>query len=105
MANLYNVGDIVYLSESSKLGFLESYKVDGVRQNASGIWFYKIVVPSRPGDSFTFGDRNRLSRGYDFELCEDELTTLCDALDNAITKTQENLNLLIAKRDSQCNET
>ena len=69
MANLYEVNDLVYLSESAKLGFLESYQVSGVRQDASGEWLYLISVPQRSPTSLpTYGDRITLTKSIDFEL-------------------------------------
>ena len=104
--NLFEVNDIVYLAESAKLGSLESYSVSEIRQNSSGIWYYKISIPQRPPASLaTFGDRITLNRSFDFELAESELTTFCAALDLAISYLTNNLSRLNAIKASQCSSS
>jgi len=101
----YSVGDIVYLRKSANVGFIEAYKVDGVRQDSSGIWFYKIEIPAQPGTDRTFGDRISLRNGVVFELAEHELCTYCEALNIAIAAVRNNLNTLTALWEQHCSES
>ena len=103
-APVYQVNDVVYLIESAKVGFIESYQVSGVRQAASGAWLYKISVPSRPGRNATFGDRITLRTEIDFELAEAELTTYCEAVDFAIVFVTNNLAYLQSLKTAHCTD-
>lgn len=106
MSNQYNIDDVVYLTESARVGSLESYKVSGVRQDTSGLWYYKISIPSRiPGGGSTYGDRNTLRQDLDFELVESELTTYCNAINIAISVMEAGLARLVSLRDQQCSES
>lgn len=102
----YQVDDIVYLRESALVGSIESYRISGVRQDPSGSWLYMISVePRSPVSTTTVGDRNTLSRSYDFELAEVELTDYCSALALAITAATSNLSRLNALFAAHCEET
>ncbi len=98
------IGDEVYLVESAKLGFLESYQLTGVRRDPSdSTWMYSISVPGRPPlMNTTVGDRIRLTNPHDFELAEEELGTLCETLDLAIESKQRDLTALQSKKDALC---
>lgn len=104
MANpKFNVDEVVYLTESAKVGSIESYKVSGVRQDPSGAWLYRISIPRRPPNSnMTYGDRNALRRDLDFELSEDELTTFCNAVEIALVAAENNANRIRRLKDTYC---
>jgi len=95
--------DIVYLSESAKVGFIESYEVSGIRQDASGRWMYLIMIPHRPSaGNATYGDRITLRQNVDFELSESELTTYCEAVDLALVAARSTLARIQALKNAQC---
>lgn len=101
----YVVDDVVYLAESAKIGAIESYRVSGVRQDATGEWLYKLSVPPRPPINITtIGDRITPHRSVsvDWEVSESELATYCEVLDIAISVLQANLDNLKAKRTAHC---
>lgn len=101
----FNVGDIVYLIESAKIGSLESYQVAEVRQTTDGSWIYKISVPQRPPNmQATWGDRVTLRRNLDFELTESELGTYCDAVDLAVQASEANLARLKSIQSVHCSD-
>ena len=103
-APLYNVGDILYLRESARLGSLESYEITQVRQDASGSWWYKFGIPQRPGtNTTTVGDRNTLrGHNFDFELEESELIAYCDAIDLVEAYLIAALTRIQALKAAQC---
>jgi len=101
----YQVEDIVYLRESAVVGSIESYRISEARQDLTGNWFYKIAVDPRNPVGATVGDRNTLSRSYDFELTEGELIDYCGALTLAITAATSNLSRLQALFAAHCEET
>lgn len=74
-------GDVVYLSDAASVGRLEKFKIVSLRQDPSGAWFYKFAVAERaPTGGPTMGDRITKKNSYDFELAENLLITLCDAV-------------------------
>jgi len=102
---IYQVEDVIYLAESAKLGFIESYQVSGVRQSAAGAWFYRISIASRPPNSnATFGDRITLRKSIDFELAESELITYCEAVDFAVVYATNILAQLQALKLAHCTD-
>ena len=103
---LYQINDIVYLTESANVGSIESYQISEVRQDSTGVWFYKIAVPARPPTSTaTVGDRITLHKSFDFELTESELTTYCDAIGLAVVAARTRLTQLLAWQSAQCEDT
>lgn len=102
-APLYQVGDVVYLTESSQIGFIESYEVSGVRMDTNQRWMYQFSIVGRPPLlNSTVGDRIRLNRSIDFEVGEEELVDFCTALDNCIAYHTSALASLNSKRASLC---
>ena len=102
-ANKYNVGDMVFLSESARIGFLESYRVNKVIQYDTGIWRYEIIISAKPPSiSQTVGDRITLKSGEIIVFEEYELITMCDALDLAITSVQSRLDELRRTKATYC---
>ena len=103
---LFQVDDIIYLVESANVGSIESYQISEVRQDPTGVWFYKIAVPARPPTgTATVGDRITLHKSFDFELTESELTTYCDAINLAVAAAQARLTQLLAWQSTQCEDT
>jgi len=101
----FRVTDTIYLIESAKRGFIESYRIDEVRQDESGTWKYKFFVPSSPPNfNATYGDRITLKYNTEFELEESEVCSYCDAVDLAYAAAQQVVaKLAILKQ--QCEET
>ena len=98
----YVAGDIVYLIESAKVGFLESYQVAAVSMVVGNNWQYTIAVPARSPSGATYGDRNQLKRGFDFQLDESELITYCEALTYAESYLQSQLTKIQSLKAAQC---
>jgi hypothetical protein len=104
---IYQINDIVYLIESANLGFIESYRVSELRQDASGVWIYKIAVTARPGTlGQTYGDRITLQPfDADFELAESALCNYCDAISRALVAARANVARLEQLQAAQCEES
>lgn len=99
----FNIDDIVYLRDSAVIGYIESYRVSGIRQDASLMWVYSIAIPQRPPvNNATYGDRVTLKKSEDFELPESALVTYCEALTLAIATMRANLARLEALQSAQC---
>lgn len=96
----FHIGDAVYLRESALLGFVESYKIDGVEFNTrANQWAYKIVIRQRGPSTNTIIDRVDLSEKLrHITFFEAELIEYCEALDLAIQNTEERLARLRANR-------
>jgi len=101
----YQVDDIVYLIESAKVGFIESYRISGVRQNEAGVWMYLVAVSPRSTAGSTYGDRITLQQNLDFELVESELCAYCDAVNLALAAVQANVSRLQALKSAHCEES
>ena len=102
----YQMHDIVYLAESAKVGFLESYEVAGIQFDGTSEWLYKIKVPLRPPiGNATYGDRITLHNTVDFQLKESELIEYCDAIDLALVAARINLNRLVQLKSLHCAES
>jgi hypothetical protein len=105
MSSKFEVDDVVYLVESAKLGFLESYKVKGIRQDSQGQWWYTFVVSQRSTTATaTVGDSNTLKHQSRWELAEAELTTYCEALGSAEMYLQAQLDKVQLLRRSACGD-
>lgn len=103
MNPIYKVNDVVYLIESAKVGFVESYRVSEVRQDSTGAWLYKISVnPRAPIGGPTFGDRLTLKTSLDFELRESELCDYCTALNFALIAARAQVIRLEALKSTHC---
>lgn len=102
----FDIGDIIYLEESAKLGFLESYSISTVRQDADGTWIYSISVPMRPPhNNMTYGDRITLRNDIVFEIAESDIIDFCDAVDLAISTKQSELSKLQSLKSIQCEDS
>lgn len=102
-ANKFTLGSLVYLTSSAGIGFLESFKILGLRQGSDGLWYYKFGVPQRPPTAVgTLGDRITKKQSYDFELCESEVLVLCDALVLAEGYLQNQLTKIQAIKAQYC---
>lgn len=102
-APLYNIDDVIYLLESAKIGFIESYRISEVRQDSTGSWLYKISVsPRAPIGGPTYGDRLTLKTSMDFELRESELCDYCTAVDFALAAARAQVVKLEALKASHC---
>jgi hypothetical protein len=97
---IYSITDIIYLRESAVLGFIESYRVDGIKyDNETGQWIYQIAIRSRGPSVSTVIDHNDLREHHEILMFrEDELVTFCEALELAIQNTTERLNYLTSLR-------
>ncbi len=89
-APLFEPGDPVYVRESAGMGFLEGYLVYEV-----GFSGAKPIYTLTPGQmalsTMTVGDRITGPKSVPLALTEDELCTVCEALDLVITSLQEQL--------------
>ena len=102
----FAIQDVVYLTESAKVGSLESYKVSQVRQDLSGVWKYTISVPPKPPlNGPTFGDRLSLKSSLDFELEESALCTYCEAIDLALAAATARVASLTQLKLAHCTES
>lgn len=101
----YAIDEVIYLRESAMLGFIESYKIDGIEfDNRIKQWIYKIQIRQRGPSPNTIIDRADLRHFEVLRFREDELMTFCDAIDIAISKAEERLSRLIAARASKCGD-
>jgi len=102
---IYQVDDIVYLIESANVGFIESYRITGVRQDSAG-WWYNISVEARaPVGGQTYGDRITLRRDLDFELQEASLCDYCTAVGRALAAARAQVARLEALYAAQCEDS
>ncbi len=98
----YNIGDIVYLAESAKLGFLESYQVASMRLPVIGQWLYTIQIPARQGvQGLTMGDQIRINKSVAFELIESSLIPFRGALDLALESAESRVAYLRSVKSSK----
>ena len=97
----YAIGDVVYLSSSAKIGFLESYKISAINQATVGKWVYQIsLLPMPPTATMTVGDtvnhRNLKTLYFD----ESELLDYTTASQLQIDSLTRRLNAAIASRNA-----
>lgn len=101
----YNVDDVVYIRASAKIGFLESYRISGITQARKNKWSYQVKFVPYSGNTATLGDAitatGKLVVG-EIYFAEEELLTLCEALDLQIENLNRRLAAAIAMRTSQC---
>lgn len=99
----FEIDDTIYLAESAKKGFIEAYQVAEIRQNPSGTWLYRVVVSARPPfKTTTLGDMITKKQSVDWEIPEDEIVGLCEAVNTAIGYHNRVLDQLTSIRDSRC---
>lgn len=104
-APIYLEGDTVYLKESAALGFLEAVVINGMTRN-NGKWIYTIRTGvSSPSSPTVYGDRRSLVHGKTLYFSEDELISLCEALDLAEANAQRVLDNIKAQKASLCQST
>lgn len=100
----WNIGDLVYIQASAKLGFLESYKVDSLRKIATG-WVYTIDITQKPPAETTISDSVDLKQDRcggplrHLYFNESELITMQEALILAINNLEIRKNKLQATYD------
>ena len=104
MANpQFTIGDVVYLSESAKVGSLESYKIISLRQTPCGNWKYMISVPILPPTiTGTMGDRVTRKQPIGFELEESVLCNLCTAVSLAEAYHTSQLSTISQIKSTYC---
>lgn len=100
---LFRRGDTVYLTGSAMIGRLESFRVSRVLQLQKDRWVYEIEIHNKPPHRRSVGDRfdMRIPEGT-IGYTEDELTTLCDAIQIAITALERQRNSILAKQADLC---
>jgi len=100
-APLWSVDDIVYLRESAVIGFIESYKVTGIRFDQQwNRWIYEIAIKHRGTEPSSVIDMYNLRHKEVLSLGENDLIDLASALDLAIVNTEQRLTELINKNGS-----
>ncbi len=102
---LYKINDIVYLVESAVLGELEAYKIGAIQQATPGRWIYQIFIDKRPPDTQTAEDRVDLKLTRQMFYDESELTTLCLAVNMALTNMERRINRSMLYYDAVCGGT
>lgn len=104
-APLFRRGDTIYLKSSAAIGRLDSFRVGNSRR-FNGEWVYQITIAKKPPHQQTIGDRwdKRVFEG-DIFYFEDELITLCEAIDMGIDELNRHIVVVQAKQISLCDET
>lgn len=99
---LYDINDTVYLKESAALGFLEAVRISGIVKQAAG-WLYTIEARSaQPTAPTLYGDRIAFTNRATLYFSEDELITLCNALDLAEAHALAVLSRIQAQKQEMC---
>ena len=98
----YNPGDVVYLSESAAIGFIEAYRIVHAQFNADGTVAYVLDTSVKSPTVATFGDMVGPPRYAKLTINESDLVDYCGALTLAISALQSQLSSLQAKKDSIC---
>ena len=105
-APLYKRGDSVYLKGSAEIGKLEAYKIGSAKQTQNGRWVYRINIAKKPPDQGLIGD------SFDARICEgalyyteDELITMCEALDIIVLRFSNQVTRLEQTIASRCAES
>ncbi len=100
---LYEIGEVVYLAESAKIGMLESVTIVAIYADAN-VWVYTLSYATRaalaPIASLpTFGDMYSKNLNYKSLANESELLTACDAyslIEQVLVTRLEQVRALIA---------
>lgn len=100
----YQIDEVVYLRASAALGELESYRVGAVQDRGIG-WVYQIFIDSRPPAEWTLGDRIDLKEERLLFFTEEELVSLCEALDLAATALAGTIARVKSQIDDFCANT
>ena len=103
----YSISDVVYLRASAALGYLESYRVDGiVYDEITSAWKYRIDITAAQGAGFTVGHTNDLRAERILYFTESELMTGCDAMTLVETNFTSRLARIQAQMvESGCDQT
>jgi hypothetical protein len=101
-APLFRRGDTVYLKSSSAVGRLDSFKV-GNSRILNGKWVYQIGISKKPPHQQTIGDSwdKRVLEG-DLFYYEDELITMCEAIDLGINELNKQIASVQVKQIGVC---
>ena len=92
---LYAINDIIYLIESAKLGFIESYRITGIEFNTNySIWSYKCAISHKGPEPYTVIDKYNLRRSETLEFTENQLCSAKSAIELAIINTKQRLRYL-----------
>jgi hypothetical protein len=103
---MYKKDDVVYLKESAMIGFVESYKINGIRLDSRlNKWVYEINISHRGPETSTMIDMVNLRSNEKLSFYEDELTDFCDAVQLAYTHAQERVAFLQAQLSARCGST
>lgn len=101
----YAIDEVVYLKESSAIGFIEAARVSGITYGQDG-WLYTLRTNvASPRAPTTYGDRNAFARFGELIYSEDELITYCEALTLAEGHAQRILTNIQSQLASFCNPT
>jgi len=104
-APTYDTNDVVYLRESAAIGRIEAARISGVVRGKES-WLYTITFgASSPTAPAIRGDRIGHVVPKTVFYSEDELISLCEALEIAEAQAQSALDLIQAQRASLCTET
>ena len=99
----YAIDEVVYLRESSAIGFIEAARISGITYSDQG-WLYTLRTNiANPRVPTTFGDRNAFAKFGELIYTEDELITYCDALVLAEAYAQRVLTNIQSQIASFCN--
>lgn len=100
----YEIDDIVYLTSSANIGFLEAYRIDAKKfVSSANTWAYKITILKHPPVQFTVQAANDLRKSpYDVWYTENEFVTICNAIDLAITRINQILSNLNFAKTEKC---
>ena len=100
----YQENDVVYFKESAAIGFLEAVVISSMTRR-SGQWLYSVVYKvSQPSAPAQYGDMRSSIHGKELFYTEDELISVCEALDLAERNAERNLARIKAQRQSMCPE-
>ena len=98
----YHENDVVYLRESASIGFLEAIRIGSIiRYN--GQWLYGATnLVKNPIAPPFYGDRITVSHTGTVFYTEDELITICEALDMAEENAQRVLDAIRVQKANLC---
>lgn len=100
----YDVGTVVYLKESAALGYIEPVKISGILRYQDS-WVYTITNhAAQPRQAQIYGDRYTQIYDTHINFTENELLTLCDALDLAEANALRTLQKIQDQKALYCSE-
>lgn len=88
----FGINEVVYLRETSLLGYLEAVRVEGAQYDpeVDRIFYYFTFRQERLKNQ-TVGDANTLKHDNTIKVIEQELCTYCEALANKVSYLQREL--------------